>query len=312
MENVGFCSIILNKGNLNGILTLVYRRISFRALSARDKTAIILRGRKAMAVNMVKLDLLVVEDEESICKEYEERVKKYPEFNYLGSTGNPKKALALCEKLHPGVLVLDLELREGGGNGFDFLRELKKLVLPFRPIIVVVTNSLSTTTHQTARQLGADFIITKSQKDYNIDMVLDLFKTYSEFGYSLDGNTTTDEEIRMQAAIEYRKKLKDRITEELNQIGISPRALGRKYLRDAIELTCDKKRANLNVLIAKAYGKTPASVERAMQNAISRAWSNTDPETLERQYTAYINPDKGEPTLMEFICYFADKIISNI
>ena len=129
---------------------------------------------------------------------------------------------------------------------------------------------------------------------------------------ALDSKHDEQEDIVIQESLNYRRKLRDGITKELDLIGISPRAKGRKYLRDAIELTCDKETPNLCMEIAKQYSKTPASVERAMQNAIDRAWSITDPETLEEHYTAYINPRKGVPTLMQFIYYYAEKVKKNI
>lgn len=45
-----------------------------------------------------------------------------------------------------------------------------------------------------------------------------------------------------------------------------------------------------------------------MQTAINHAWRNTDIESLERYYTTYINPQKGVPTVMEFIYYYSSKI----
>lgn len=257
---------------------------------------------------MHKVDLFVIEDEKSICEEYKQQAKAYPEINYLGSTDSSEKALQICKELNPGALVLDLELQQGSGNGLDFLTKLKMLNLPKKPYIIVVTNIISPTTHKIARQLGTDFVITKSQKDYNVKMVLDLFKTYNDIGYGLDTDNIFKGNPKMEAAINYREKLKKQITAELDAVGISPRVKGRKYLRDAIEMTCDKERPNLYAQIARQYSTSPASVERAMQNAIDRAWSITDTETLETQYTAYINPKRGVPTLMEFICYYADKI----
>ena len=265
-----------------------------------------------MAINLHKIDLFVIEDEKSICEEYKELAKEYPEINYLGSTGDSEKALTMCKELNPGALVLDLELQQGNGNGLDFLTKLKNLNLPNKPYIIVVTNIISPTTHKIARQLGTDFVITKSQKDYNVKMVLDLFKTYNEFEFGLDNDNMFEGDPQTTAAIAYRENLKSRTTEELDLIGISPRVKGRKYLRDAIELTCDKDRKNLCAQIARAYKTSPASVERAMQGAIDRAWSITDPETLETQYTAYINPKRGVPTLLEFIYYYADKIKNNL
>ena len=49
-----------------------------------------------------------------------------------------------------------------------------------------------------------------------------------------------------------------------------------------------------------------------MQNAIKQAWTTNDVEDLLQFYTARIRPDRGAPTLMEFVCYYANKIKNDI
>ena len=73
-------------------------------------------------------------------------------------------------------------------------------------------------------------------------------------------------------------------------------------------MVCYKEQTYICNEIAKKYQKTSASVERAMQNAIDRAWKTTDITTLEEHFRAYVNPTKGVPTLTEFIYYYADKV----
>lgn len=261
---------------------------------------------------MNTINLLVIEDEKSICLEYKRKCNDISYINLVGTTGSSTEALEMCKKYHPNVIILDLELHNGSGNGLSFLKELQSVTLSACPFILVVTNNTSTITHQTARKYGADFVIVKTQQDYSVQMVLNTISVFDDAGLALDSKHDEQEDIVIQEALNYRRKLRDEITKELDLIGISPRAKGRKYLRDAIEITCDKETPNLCMEIAKQYSKTSASVERAMQNAIDRAWSITDPETLEEQYTAYINPRKGVPTLMQFIYYYAEKVKKNI
>lgn len=257
---------------------------------------------------MSEIGLLVLEDDKKVACQYEVLSKRYPLVKYLGSTNSASKAIEMCKNLKPNSVVVDLELQQGEGTGLDFLKNLKKLDLAVKPYIIVVTNNISSSTHKIARNLGADFIITKNQKDYSAKMVLDLFRTYNETYHCFDDELTENNKPQIEVALEYRTRLKERISEELDLIGISPRVKGRKYLRDAIELTCDKDRQNLSAIIAKSYSVSTSSVERAMQGAINRAWNITDTETLETQYTAYINPNRGHPTATEFIFYYAEKV----
>ena len=103
-------------------------------------------------------------------------------------------------------------------------------------------------------------------------------------------------------------KIIRKINIELDLIGISPKAVGYKYLAEAIRLIIDKPSNNLCAVIGEKYGKTDSSVERAMQNAINKAWRTSDINDLTEHYKAKVNSDKGVPTLTEFIYYYANKI----
>ena len=98
------------------------------------------------------------------------------------------------------------------------------------------------------------------------------------------------------------------VQHELNLIGISPKVVGYKYLTDAIVLTIQQTDANLYRALGEKYKKSDASIQRAMQNAINRTWRISDPDDLLTYYTARISSEKGCPTIMEFIFYYATKL----
>ena len=257
---------------------------------------------------MSKIDLLIIEDDIRTCNEYKTVLPRYSRLNLLGFTGDSEKAVGMVENHPPTAIILDLELHNGKGNGLSFLKALNRLKLPSKPFVLVVTNNISTITHTVARNLGADFVITKNQSDYSVEMVLNFLMTFDESTAELNIISPTAPLNKPSAGDDYAERLRRKILSELDKIGVSPKLKGRQYLIDAIELTCTKKRSNLCAEIAKKYSKTDASVERAIQTAINHAWRNTDIETLEKNYTAYINPRKGEPTITEFIYYYADKV----
>ncbi|MBQ1412995.1 MAG: hypothetical protein IIY93_07385, partial [Clostridia bacterium] len=61
-------------------------------------------------------------------------------------------------------------------------------------------------------------------------------------------------------------------------------------------------------IIAQSHGKSSASVERAMQHAITRTWNTVEIDVLLENYHGHIDPDKANPTVMEFIAYYANQI----
>ena len=66
--------------------------------------------------------------------------------------------------------------------------------------------------------------------------------------------------------------------------------------------------SNICILIAEKHKVSTPSVERAMQNAINKAWKTSDIDTLEKYYTGKISSEKGSPTITEFIYFYANKI----
>ena len=70
-----------------------------------------------------------------------------------------------------------------------------------------------------------------------------------------------------------------------------------------------KDTTNIYCILSEKYNKSKESIERAMQNAINRAWQTNNPKELSKYYTARIRSDRGVPTLMEFVHYYANKLV---
>lgn len=260
-----------------------------------------------------QIDLLVIEDDENTCREYEDYCSVHDDVSLVGTSAHSDEAVKLTEEFLPNAVVLDLELQKGSGSGMKYLLDINRPDLKARPYFLVVTNNISPYTQAAARKAGADYIIVKSQSDYSVPMVIDFLRGIIS---SLPDAATVSKpvipEAKQRIEEDYNRRLQQKITQELNTIGVSPRAVGRDYLRDAIMMICHKKRSYICAEIAKKYRKSDASVERAMQNAINSAWRKTDIDTLERCYTAPVSSDKGVPTMTEFVYYYAEKVKNNM
>lgn len=252
------------------------------------------------------LSVLLIEDDIDECYEIQNCFADAEDIEIIGITNNAYKALEMVQSFLPNIILLDLELHTGGGNGLLFLAELRKLTLPFIPYILITTNNVSHTTLDSARQLGADFILAKYETGYSAQYVLNFVKTMkpailSHESVANEANTPLSQTVS-------KTNLMKRIQRELNLIGISPKAVGFQYLIEAIRITTEKPESNLSHTLAITFGKSSASIERAMQNAINRAWQTNSPEALLKYYTARIRSDRGVPTMMEFIYYYATKL----
>ena len=258
-----------------------------------------------------ELQVILIEDDPIACKDFKEYIDTVPDVTLVEITNNEYRAIYYIKNALPDVVILDLELHDGQGNGLLFLQELRKLSLLNTPYILITTNNSSPTTYEAARRLGADFIMSKHQKDYSIADAVEFLRTLKDVIQSRF-NTVPGASAMEVTQEQADRRIERMIATELDFIGISPKAVGYRYLTDAIFLVIKNRPSSICTSLGAKYNKTDSSVERAMQNAINRAWRNSDIDELLTHYTAKISSDKGVPTLTEFIHYYANKIKSHL
>ena len=253
------------------------------------------------------LNILIIEDDVAACKELRQYIEKIESLKLVGITGDSDKGIELVKNILPDVIILDIELNHGTGNGIVFLAKLNALNLSLRPYILITTNNSSKVTYESARDLGADFIMSKHKLDYSAQYVVEFIRMIQHAILSRRPSVTTD--LSEETSFEDNLPLYTRrVYRELDWVGISPKNIGYRYLADAILLIIRDSSASVYREIAEMYKKSDASVERAMQNAINRAWRHSDIEELLTHYTAKIRSEKGVPTTLEFVYYYANKI----
>jgi len=257
------------------------------------------------------LTILLIEDDEKACKEIDQYIDSCDDIYLAAITNSSTEALELTKYHLPDAVILDLELHQGGGNGLYYLQELSKLNLTHAPYILVTTNNSSAITYEHARKLGADFILAKYESEYSAQYVVEFLRMMQEL--IKDKCAEKAESMQFSGSPEFQeRKLRQRIQRELDFIGINPKAVGYVYLTDAIAMVYRQPETNLAATIATKYRKSVSSVERAMQNAIDSAWKHTDIDDLLTYYTARIHSDKGVPTTMELVYYYANRIKNEI
>lgn len=254
-----------------------------------------------------KLEILIVEDDTLLSKELALLIDNSDDLFLIAVTNDSFKAIEYIKDTVPDVVILDLELHQGKGSGLNVLYNIHTLSLSKKPYILVNTDNSSVITHETARTLGADYIMSKQQEDYSSQSIIDFLRIIHpaikniQISSSDVSNTTKPTE-------QYSKRICRHIMAELNHVGINPKSVGYTYLIDAIYLMVKQPAQSICAALADKYNKSESSIERAMQNAINRAWEIQDMKELMRCYTAKISSAKGSPTLTEFICYYANII----
>lgn len=253
------------------------------------------------------LAILIIEDDVAACRELRQYIENISDLKLVGITGDVEKAISMVQSTLPDVVILDIELHHGAGNGITFLAMLNALNLPLRPYILITTNNSSNVTYESARSLGADFIMSKHKPDYSAQYVIEFIRMIQHA--IMNRKPTTTEIMPVEDNFETNiPAYTRRIYRELDWVGISPKNIGYRYLADAILLIIRNSSANVYKEVAEMYKKSDASVERAMQNAINRAWRHSDIEELLTHYTAKVRSEKGVPTTLEFVYYYANRI----
>lgn len=253
-----------------------------------------------------KFEILIVEDDISLCQQLTDLIEDSEDMYLIASTNDSEQATKLIQDTLPDVVILDLELHQGCGSGLNVLHNVQSLSLAKKPYFLVTTNNSSSTTYQAARNLGADYIMSKHQNEYSPASVLDFIRIMRSSILENQKNSGVHETI--ETPEQHTKRIQQRIFTELNHVGINPKSVGYTYLAEAIYIIAKTPSQNIYDVLADKYKKSEASIERAMQNAINKAWKTYDIDELLHYYKAKISSAKGNPTITEFVCYYANLI----
>lgn len=253
--------------------------------------------------------LLLIEDDKREWEKFKNIANKRADIEFVGMTDSADEGLLLVKRKMPDGIILDLELNEGKGSGFNFLEKIKKLKLDKYPKIVVTTNVYSDSVYDYLHENKVEFIFYKKQDTYSVESVINTLALLS--GYKNNPKNNSKDEISSDDE-ENIKIMSEKVNKELDLIGISTHLQGRKYLYDAIMYLLSKEsedgRISINQYLMSKYKRASSTISRAMQNAIIHAWRVTAPDDLEVYYTASISYETGIPTPVEFIYYYVGKI----
>jgi len=173
-----------------------------------------------------------------------------------------------------------------------------------KPLIVVITYNSSDIIHQRARDKGADYIFEKMKRDYSPALIMGFIRSVCKDQAIIDNRKNRQKPV----------SLRDDIESIINKIRINEDMLGRPFIIRAIEIIATSKKKEIKPyrdvypIIGKEYSKTVDSVNRAIENAINKAWVTTDKEILDEVYPRVVDGAKGAPTNKEFIFYIAEQI----
>lgn len=249
-----------------------------------------------------KLKIILIEDNNEESKMFQSFINKRNDITLVSTTKSSNEALILVKKHSPNAIILDLELDQGNGSGFEFLNNLKDLSLPYKPLIIVTTYIASQTIYDKLHKDFVDLIFYKKQPDYSPKLVIDALVLLAHEPYLKSTSISSPEEKDIE--------IKNKINKELDLIGISYKLKGREYLFEGIYFLLTNDNSNITVFqyLSNHYKLLISSISRAIQTSINHTWRTSSIEDLRINYTAQINYNTGVPTPTEFIYYIVNKL----
>ena len=257
--------------------------------------------------NLKPMSILLLEDDISTINDFKNYINSREDVKLIAETNSCEEALNLVGKLKPEAVIVDLELQDGSGSGFDFLVKLKSLTNGNSPLVVVNTNVYSSTIYKNLHNGFANLIFYKQQKDYSIEMVINtiLFsRTYDENSYDIIVKSTEEDK---------QKRLEKLVDSELDKFKINYKYKGRNYIKEALIFMLNQEQSKLEEVsvlqyVGSLHHMYPDSIGRGIQTAINNVWKNTPVEDLEVLYTSVVRSSSGTPSSVEFVTYLYNKI----
>jgi DNA-binding NarL/FixJ family response regulator len=257
------------------------------------------------------MPLLLIEDDITECVKFKRIADNRSDITFVGITDSGAEGLQYVKAYVPEGVILDLELHKGKGTGLQFLAELNDVSPARRPIVIVTTNTPSGVVYSHVHDIGADLIFYKRQDGYSPDLVVNTMLALRKSHHAAHYNDVPRDLQTIEAPDVLSGRIKERINDELDNIGINVKYKGRAYLHDAIYilLTKDKNTSEAVIYqVAESNSLSYSSIIRAVQTAINSAWNRTAIKDLQAHYTARVNIHTGVPSPTDLIHYYADKI----
>lgn len=196
------------------------------------------------------------------------------------------QAWTMAEGFAPDVMVVDLAL-----PGMDGLTLLQKLAgLENRPALLAVSPFYSAYIEGAITRIGVDYAMVKP----------------------CDISALAEHVAELAPCAVWIKPVSgDRVCARLLELGIQPSRKGFGYLEDLVKLyrsnPCASMTKDLYPEVAKCNCTSAQAVERAVRDAISRAWSCRDEVSWRKYFSAGRNGMISRPTNRAFIARLATR-----
>lgn len=231
-----------------------------------------------------KLELLIVDDNQSLTYNIEDAFKTSKIFKVVGSAHDGEEAICLIEKLMPDVVILDIIMPK-----VDGLEVLKKFSDQVNFDFVVISALGHENITRKAIELGAMYYLIKPFDPHELKLKLEELFT----GISLPSNNKILTEPTIDDSLYFKS-----IEKELNTLGVPMHVKGFHYLYQGIyymvKINSDdfKITKDLYPWLANEFKTSPASVEKSIRSTIELTIMRGNIDKLKRYFSNDLFNDK--------------------
>lgn len=252
---------------------------------------------------MGKIKVCLVDDNQELVRLMEEYFGEQSDIEVVGTSFNGKDSLAMLEKCHPDIVILDIIMPHM--DGLAVLAKMKELNVSKQPHVIMLTAFGQEDVMKKAADLGASYFILKPfDLEYLADQVRQVY-----------GKPVKERKTAKHADHKQNKfDIEASITNIIHEVGVPAHIKGYMYLREAITMIFNDIELLGSVTkvlypdIAKKYNTTPSRVERAIRHAIEVAWSRGNIDSISDLFGYTVSSTKAKPTNSEFIAMVADHL----
>lgn len=244
---------------------------------------------------------VIVADDNDITREMiVDFIMDDPQIEVVALAADGKETIDLIKKHRPNIVLLDLVMPMV--DGLSVMEAVaEEMPVEMRPQYIVVSAAASEDIVNQALQTGAAYFI---MKPFDGEALLRRIKKMCKPGEELD----KDKKPSLQ-------EVEQRVVSLLKELGVAPRMIGYKYLKDAIICAVDDMdrlnsvTKNVYPLIADKYDSSPNNVERNIRYSIGTAWERQCETEIKDEYKDVYYSRIKRPTNSEFIVSCVERVL---
>ncbi len=253
--------------------------------------------------------IMVIEDERETREEYRMLIRNRTALQLVAETDNPQEAVRILESTPIDAIILDLELPKG--SGILLLEKIQMMQIE-KPFIAVVTNVVSRVVYDAIRSMGVDYICTKGDRDFSLDVPLAIIEISAPYRRTRERAKAISQKVNKSTMRDiYNRNIED----ELLCLGFPNKMIGTTYCQCAMLFIIMSDTMNVSMTkevypyVANEFHTNANNVERNIRLVIEKVWTEQEIRLIRELYPYEWNRSTGRPTNAEFMHNIIKKIL---